>query len=291
MINLLEKYRKAIMIFLGVEILIAILVLYGLIFGQSFDLSPFIPFTNIFHEIMLIFILVPIFSSIGAIIGGYALTPIFLLLHKRIYPKAVYGIQETKPAKKFKRTFQGYYPSFLAFNLNSIIILIAPKLQNNILNPIVLTEAPLAIIYIANNLVLLLITIALSMVIFSPGWFLIDAGVVYSTEMLVEDTDRPVEGKTVGGVFNDYLRGYSGLGVAFSYLQIIVVFFSSQIREGIIDIASLVGWLGFPFYVILAVIPTFILLDLNRDQRINYVRKIAANLGIKREVKIYFENS
>jgi hypothetical protein len=275
--------------FVGVETLIALLVIYGLAFGQSVDLSPFIPLTNIFHEIMFIFILVPVFSSIGAIIGGYVLSPIFLLLHKRIYPKAIYGIQETRPAKKFKRTLQGYYPSLLAFNLSSIIILLAPEIQNKMLNPSVLTEAPIAMIYLFNNLVLLLFTIALSMLIFSPGWFLIDAGIVYSTENLVQDTDRPVEGKTVGGVFNDYLRGYSGLGVAFSYLQIIVVYFGSQIRTGIIDLASLIGWLGFPFYVILAVLPTFILLDLLRDHRIQHVRKIAENFGIIRVVKISFE--
>jgi hypothetical protein len=121
----------------------------------------------------------------------------------------------------------------------------------------VLSEAPTAMIYIFENLILLLLTIALSMLIFSPGWFLIDAGVVYSTEELVKETDRPVEGRTVGGVFNDYLRGYSGFGVAFSYLQIIVIYFSSQISAGIFDIASLIGWLGFPFYFILAVVKIY----------------------------------
>jgi hypothetical protein len=287
--NLLQKYKKSFLMFLGVETLIALLVIYGLIFGQDIDLSPIIPLTNAFHETMFIFIAVPLSSSTGAIIGGYALSPIFLFLHKTIYPKAKYGIQETGPAKKFKRAFQGYYPSLLAFNLSSIIILLAPKIQNKLLNATVLSEAPTAMIYIFENLILLLLTIALSMLIFSPGWFLIDAGVVYSTEELVKETDRPVEGRTVGGVFNDYLRGYSGFGVAFSYLQIIVIYFSSQISAGIFDIASLIGWLGFPFYFILAVIPTFILLDLIRDHRIQYVRRIAANFGIKRVVKIYFE--
>jgi hypothetical protein len=68
-----------------------------------------------------------------------------------------------------------------------------------------LEEAPLVYQYIFENLFLLMFTIALSMLIFSPGWFLIDAGIVYSTEEQVRGTDRPVEGRTVGGVFNDYL--------------------------------------------------------------------------------------
>ena len=74
MIKLLGKYRKALLIFLGVETLIALLVIYGLAYGQGFDASPLISFTNVFHEIMFVFIVIPISSTIGAIIGGYALT-------------------------------------------------------------------------------------------------------------------------------------------------------------------------------------------------------------------------
>jgi len=286
---MLKKYRKALLMFFGVESLIALLVVYGLFYGNYFDLSPLIPTTNVFQEILFVFIIIPISSTIGAILGGYSLTPVLLFIHKSLYPKAIYGIQEITPATKFKRSFQGYYPSLLAFNLSSIIIFLFPKIQHMLLTPNVVNEAPLAMIFIFDNLILVIFTIALSMFIFSPGWFLIDAGIVFSTEELVRDTDKPVEGRTVGGVFNDYLRGYSGLSVAFSYLQIVIVFYSSQITAGIFDTASLIGWLGFPFYVILTVIPTFILLDLIRDYRIQYVRTIAAKFGIKRVVKINFE--
>ena len=102
-------------------------------------------------------------------------------------------------------------------------------------------------------------------------------------------TDRPVEGRTVGGVFNDYLRGYSGFGIAFSYLQILVVYFGGLLSVLRVDVVSLIGWFGLPVYVILAVIPTFILLDLTRDHRIQYVRRVAAKFGITRVVKISFE--
>jgi len=288
-IGLYRKYRKAFVIFLGVETLIVLLVIYGLAFGQSFDASPLIPLTNVFHEIMFVFIVIPISSSIGAIIGGYALTPIFLLSHKRIYRKAIYGIQETNTAKKFKRTLQGYYPGLLAFNISSIILFIAPMIRNRLLSPGMLGEAPLVYQYIFENLFLLMFTIALGMLIFSPGWFLIDAGIVYSTEEQVRGTDRPVEGRTVGGVFNDYLKGYSGFSIAFSYLQILLVSFGDLINVERVDIASLIGFFGIPVYVILTVIPTFILLDLIRDHRIQYVRRMAAKIGITRVVKISFE--
>ena len=289
MIKLLGKYRKTLLIFLGVETLIALLVIYGLAYGQGFDASPLIPFTNVFHEIMFVFIVIPISSSIGAIIGGYALAPIFLLFHKTIYRKAIYGIQETNPAKIFKRTLQGYYPGLLAFNISSIILFLAPMIRNQLLTPGMLEEAPLVYQYIFENLFLLMFTIALSMLIFSPGWFLIDAGIVYSTEEQVRGTDRPVEGRTVGGVFNDYLKGYSGFSIAFSYLQILIVSYSDIINVERVDIAQLIGFFGIPVYVILTVIPTFVLLDLTRDHRIQYVRRVAAKIGITRIVKISFE--
>lgn len=288
-IRLYRKYRKAFVIFLGVETLIALLVIYGLAFGQGFDASPLIPLTNVFHEIMFVFVVIPISSSIGAIVGGYALTPIFLLSHKRIYRKAIYGIQETDTAKKFKRALQGYYPGLLAFNISSIILFIAPMIRNRLLSPGMLEEAPLVYQYIFENLFLLMFTIALGMLIFSPGWFLIDAGIVYSTEEQVRGTDRPVEGRTVGGVFNDYLKGYSGFSIAFSYLQILLVSFDDLFGVERVDIVSLIGFFGIPVYVILTVIPTFILLDLTRDHRIQYVRRVAAKIGITRVVKISFE--
>jgi len=287
--NLYKKYRKALLIFLGVETLIAALVIYGLIYGQGFDASPLIPFTNVFHEIMFVFIVIPISSTIGTIIGGYALAPIFLLFHKIIYRKAIYGIQETNPAKIFQRIFQGYYPGLLAFNISSIILFLAPMIRNKLLTPGMLEEAPLVFQYIFENLFLLMFTIALSMLIFSPGWFLIDAGIVYSTEEQVRGTDRPVEGRTVGGVFNDYLKGYSGFSIAFSYLQILVVSYGDLINVQRVDFAQLIGFFGIPVYVILTVIPTLILLDLTRGHRIQYVRRVAAKIGITRVVKISFE--
>ena len=289
MIKLYKKYRKALLIFFGVEALITLLVIYGLTFGQGFDASPLIPFINVFHEISFVFIVIPISSTLGAIIGGYTLAPIFLLSHKTIYKKAIYGIQETNPAKTFKRTLQGYYPGLLAFNIGSIILFLVPMIRNQLLTPGMLEEAPLVYQYIFENLFLLMFTIALSMLIFSPGWFLIDAGIVYSTEEQVRGTDRPVEGRTVGGMFNDYLKGYSGFSIAFSYLQILVVSYGDIINVERVDIAQLIGFFGIPVYVILTVIPTFLLLDLTRDHRIQYVRRVAAKIGITRVVKISFE--
>jgi hypothetical protein len=285
-----RKYRKAFLIFLAVETLVALLVIYGLIYGQKFDASPLIPSKNVFHEIMFVFIIIPITSTMGAILGGYTLTPIFLFIHKTIYQKAIYGIQEMNQAKNFKRTFQGYYPGLLAFNISSIILFLAPNIKQQVLTPSMIQEAPIALHFILANIFLLIITIFLSMIVFSPGWFLIDAGIVYSTEEMVHGTDKPVEARTVGGVFNDYLKGYSGFSIAFSYLQILVIYYNGLWSGGYrIDVIELIGWFGLPVYVILTVIPTFIVFDLIRDHRIQYVRRFASSISINKLVEISFK--
>jgi hypothetical protein len=238
---------------------------------------------------MFIAIIIPISSSVGAVIGGYALVPIFLFLHKTIYRKAIYGIQEVSPAKIFKNTLQGFYPSFLAFNFSSMILFLTPKIRNQLLTSTVVEETPFVMHYIYENFILLIFTIAFSMLFFSPGWFLKDAGIVYLTEELESETNRPVEMRTMGGLFNDYLIGVSSFGAVYSYIQTLTIYFHSQISVGQLDLASLIGWFGFPFYVILAVIPTFILLDMTNDQRKQYVRREAEKIGITRIVKISFE--
>lgn len=203
-----------------------------------------------------------------------------------------YGIQETTHThtQTFRRIFQGYYPSLLAFNIGSMVLFSAPGLLGQILSPYMITEVPLTMQYVAGNLVLMMFTIGLSMLVFSPGWFLIDAGIVYSTREHVWGTGRPVEGRTVGGWFNDYIKGYSGFGVAFSYLQILFVYYNNLISGGhTIDIVDIIGWFGLPVYVILTVIPSLILLDLTKEHRILYIRRVAAKMGITNVVEIFFE--
>jgi hypothetical protein len=69
----------------------------------------------------------------------------------------------------------------------------------------------------------------------------------------------------------------------------LVVSYGDIINVERVDFAQLIGFFGIPVYVILTVIPTFILLDVTRNHRIQYVRRVAAKIGITRVVKISFE--
>jgi hypothetical protein len=286
-----QRYRRALTVYLGVNVLIAGLCLYGIVASPDdvFDATPLIPLKNQFYEILLNFYIIPVTATTGALIGGYLLAPVYLLFHKTAYRKMRYGIQETPPPKTFKNAFLGYYPTLLAYNIGSILVISSPSILRRVLSPYMISEIPLTLQYISGNFILMMFTIGIGMLVFSPGWFLIDAGIVYSTRDHVEGTGRPVEGRTVGGWFNDYLKGYSGFGVAFSYLQIVFMFYNRIGGPFRTNIANLVGWFGLPFYVMLTLIPGLILLDMIREHRVRFIRNMAARLGVTAVVEISFE--
>jgi hypothetical protein len=153
-----------------------------------------------------------------------------------------------------------------------------------------LADVDFPIKYVLGSIVLMMVTIGLSMFFFSPAWFLIDAGIVYSTNEYVRGKGIPDEVRAVGGWFYDYIKGYSGFSVAFSYLQLILMFFYSEFRSGYpVDAVMFIFILGVPLFITLLLIPSFILLDATLEGRIRYGRGIAMRLGITQYVETNFE--
>lgn len=288
----LKKYRKALLVSLGVYIVIALFTIYGILRGRNFiDFTPLIPIKHNIYEYLCIFLIIPVSAFLGALIGGYLIAPTYLLSHKIFYRKMIYGIQISPLTQKYKQIFLGYYPALLAFHINSIILLSFPDILNRILSPQMMSaEIDFTLRYAAGVFVLMIFTIGLSLMVFSPAWFLIDAGIIYSTQNHVRGTERPFEVRTVGGWFYDYLKGYSGFGVLLSYLQIIYFYYSNYIIiGGRVDIVEFIFIFGLPIYIMLTIIPSLILLDLIKKHRVNYVRNIAAKIGITDIVEIFFE--
>jgi len=297
--RLISKYRRALLITLAYYVLLLGLVIY---FTSSETYSergpyftPLIPSNDQYVEVTLILLVFsPISALIGGSIGGYLLAPVFLFIHKNILgSKLLYGIQDRPQPQAFKKMMRGYYPALLAVNVNSIILFSAPWILDLILNKELMELGDLLYsrIYVPGFLVLLMFTIGLGTLVFSPTWFLTDAGIVYSNEERVAGTDQPVEGRAVGGRFTDFLRGYAGIGVVFSYLQFLLVYVSEQtIPPNLIDvIVFLVFFFGLPIFLLIAVIPSLILLDITREHRIRFVRNFAEKMGITDFVKFSLE--
>lgn len=109
--------------------------------------------------------------------------------------------------------------------------------------------------------------------------------------MRVSGTDELVECRTVGGRFTDFLRGFAGLGVVFSYIQFLLVFISEQIipSNPMDIIVFAVLFFGLPIFMIISVIPSLIILNVMKERRIRFVRDVAKRMGISDFVKISFE--
>jgi hypothetical protein len=292
------KYKQAVVIILAYYFLFLSLTVYFNLsetYADPTNLTPLIPIKNIYLEAAVIFLCIAPFSAlIGGLLGGYFLTPVFLFIHKKILgSNLLYGIQERPRPQTFKKMSRGYYPALFSVNVNSIILFSVPWFLDFLLsNELLEMGGPTySTLYVPGFLALVIFTIGLGTLFFSPIWFLTDAGIVYSNQVRVSGTDEPVEGRTVGGRFTDFLRGFVGLGVVFSYLQFLLVFISEQIipSNPMDIIVFALFFFGLPIFLIIAVLPSLIILNVMKERRIRFVRDVANGMGITDFVQISFE--
>lgn len=295
------KYKRALVIVLMNYILLVGIFVY-FTSSEAFNSDPFVggftplvPGNNIYVEVAFILLLyAPISAFIGGLIGGYLLAPILLFIHRNILGrKLLYGIQDRPQPNTFRKINRGYFPSLLTININSVILFSAPWILNFIFSKeaLEIEGGIYTTTYVPAFLILLIFTVGFGTLVFSPTWFLTDAGIVYSNEERVAGTDEPVEGRAVGGRFTEFMRGYAGLGVIFSYIQFLSFYISEQlIPPNPLDLlAFLMFFLGIPIFLLIAVIPSLIIFDMTKRHRTRFIRNFAEKLGITDFVRITFE--
>jgi hypothetical protein len=297
-IHVLLEYRKALLIFTRVYVILGGISLYGFLGSpedeRNTNFTPYLPVQGLFVEPMLGLLVCAVTAILGALVGGYALSPLYLVIHKLLYRKMIYGVQEVPPPETFKGTLNGWYPTLLAFHINSILLLSNKELSSRILTAeaVKLLGQDMMVNLVA-SMILLMLTLALGVMVFSPIWFLLDAGIVYSTKKHVRGMGRPFEVRAVGGWFHDYLRGYAGFGVALSFILILLEYIGPEIAQrGLVANLSDISWMfGLPVFITLTVIPAHIVLDITREHRIGYVRKVARATGITDTVSVSYQRS
>jgi hypothetical protein len=287
----ISRYKKPIIIFIVYCAFATALLLFMDIVLENRsaqDLSPLIPGTGFLETVILLLILFPISAIIG-IFFGYLLAPLYLFAHKKtIGIRMIYGVQEVPQSEEFKKTFLALFPALMAINFSLMI-----AFNRDIAATIVGDIEGFALFLVAFILIII-VTLAISMALFAPAWFLSDAGIMFSNKKKVESgKEQPVEGRSVGSWYIYLLKGYAGISVIFAYYQFITQFLSSIAEEGgdftiplIINVILL-----FPLMIFLAIasIPALILLDITKNHRVNYVRKWAEKMGIIDNVKVTFE--
>jgi len=298
-----SRYRNLIIIYIFYIIFWIILasIMRAIIFpeGTPIALTQFIPVDDVLTELVLVFIiLIPISGIIGALLGGYILSPIIMILHKLFFKsKRYYGLQYKSEDKKISLLSSGLYPVLMAVNLSFIFL--TPEIISGILEADVIANFAVVLkvpvfIRLLGQTILLIFTFGASTFVFSPVWLLKDSGIVFTTKNKVENSNETLLIKSIGEWFQTLLKGYAGIGVILTYFFVIfdfVVLFISNIGfpGNMLNIPSLFLWLGLPFYLVLSMIPAVILHDALKKHRLSYVRKIAHRIGIRDAVIVSFE--
>ncbi len=298
-----SRYRNLIILYLLYIVFWIILsaVMSVIIFpeGTPKALIRFIPVDDVLSILVIVFlVLIPISGIIGALLGGYVLSPLIMILHKTFYgSKFFYGIQYESREQKVNLLKSGFYPVLLAVNLSFMFL--TPEIISALLEADVIFEVAISLripvfIKILSQTILLIFTFGASTLLFSPVWLLKDSGIVFTTSDKVENSNETLLIKSIGEWFQTLLKGYAGIGVIFTYIFVIYDFIKLFIENlglpgNMLNIPSLFLWLGLPFYLVFSMIPAVIVHDVLKKRRLSYVRKIAHGIGIRDAAIVSFE--
>ncbi|MFW9948379.1 MAG: hypothetical protein ACFFDX_16250 [Candidatus Odinarchaeota archaeon] len=266
---------------------------------RNISLTRLIPINNLPIELALIFILIlPLSGLLGLFIGGYLLSPIVMVLHKKLIgSKMYYGVQKKSVLRSEKIFTRGFFPILMAINLSSIFI--TPSIFNYVLEADIVTQSGGLMdlsswISLLAESVLLIATFGISIFFFSSVWFLKDSGIIYSNRKKIENSQELFTIKSIGDWFQTILKSYAGIGAIITYILIVYNFVSTLIEytgdpRVFMNIPSLILWLGLPFYLIVSLIPALICNDLIKNHRIKFIRNFGEKIGITHTAIISFE--
>lgn len=281
-----SKYSKPLLYFIIYCIFILILSIALSISIPHQNLTNFLPIRDIGIEVSLIFILIVPFSSIiGLLIGGYIFAPLFLYIHRKIFGKRVeYGIYE-KNFKEFKFFTEGIFASLMAINL-SLLFTIPFFISLSV------GSDPSSFIDDLNTFLgLLMFTVGLASILFSTTWFLMDSGILYSNLKKSDDTSKPVEIRSVGKWYGQFLKGYAGISVLLSYYEFMELFIPQLANDLSIPlfVMLLIVFIPFPIVIVIPLIPALIVSDRLKEHRIRFIREKARKMGITSNAEVNFE--
>lgn len=278
----IKKYLKQIIVILFFIVLMPIMMS---IFMEGVGFSKLIPVEHLGFQSAYVFFMITISAIIGGVLIGYLLAPLFLIIHKKFKGgRMIYGIQNRPEPEKFTGNFKPFFPALMAVNFGLMFNL------NLGLKNMIMSESYLATPGSENYwpfivfVMLLIITTGIAMALFSPVWFLLDAGIVYTNKEKVKDKSDPIELHSVGGWYMSFLKGYAGISVVISFYTFLV--------ELITVIGADLHWSGFilfplmPFFVLVLSLPAIVILDMTKKRRKKFILNFARKIGISDEYDI-----
>jgi hypothetical protein len=195
----------------------------------------------------------------------------------------IYGIQEHERPKEFKRAFlKSIFPALMAFNI-AILLSDETAIHNFIFTPTFQSGASSAVLQILTITILLPLVSAIGIATFSATFFLIDSGIEYSNkeQKKVTNGSYPIEVRSIGTYYLYFLKGYAGISVIISIVQLLADYLTSIHDVGsIIYIINLIAWPFMPLVIALFMVPVVIIQDATYNGRKKFVQKWAGKLGI-----------
>lgn len=286
---IISEIKKSINWYITITIILTGLLVIGAIYSQNEtrDFSILTPTSSIPLELFILFVIyTPIIASISVLWSGWVLGPILLWIHKKInQKKCVYGITEQFKVASVS-PFQAVAPIFLAMNL-AYILCTREDVILMVLGINTITGS-LTDYYMSTFVILLTLFVSIGFIIFTPIWFLINAGIVY-TNTIDPFNQEPTEIKTVGGWFVVFLKGYIGISTIFTYYAFVVQIMT---QSGTFELVQLILvsllTFGLPLVYTVESIPAILILHKFQDKSVSFMRNVARKWGIEKKVKINF---
>jgi hypothetical protein len=282
-LEFLKRYKLWLIIWIIFIILFnAMLILNGQLLG-SFTIYDILT-KNFWFDTVLIFSFIPILSIVAYFLGGYLFTPFLIFIHKKTIGRSfIYGIEERERPKLFKGAFRkSVFPALMAFNI-AILLSDEPVIHNFIFIQTFLSGVPPAVLQILTITIFLPIVAAIGIAAFSATFFLIDSGIKYSNkeQKKVKYGSYPIEVRSIGTYYLYFLKGYAGISVIISIIQLLSEYIASiQDVGSILYIINLIFWPLMPLVIALFMVPAVIIQDATYNGRNIFVRKWAAKMGI-----------
>lgn len=282
-VELLKRYKKWLIVWIAFIVLFSLTLVLTAEFSGSFNIYTILT-QNFWFDMILIFLSIPILSILAYFLGGYLFTPLLILLHKKIIGRnLIYGIEERERPKEFKGAFlKSVFPALMAFNI-AILLSDETVIHNFIFTPTFQSGASSAVLQILTISILLPLVSAIAIAAFSATFFLIDSGIEYSNkeQKKVENASYPIEVRSIGTYYLYFLKGYAGISVIISIVQLLSDYLTSIHDVGsIIYIINLIAWPFMPLVIALFMVPAVIIQDATYNGRIKFVRKWAGKFGI-----------
>ncbi len=286
--EILKRYKKWLIIWIIFIVLFSFMLLLNVQFQGSFNIYTILT-QNFWFDMILIFLSIPILSIAAYFLGGYIFTPLLIILHKKIVGRSlIYGIEERDRPMEFKGAFlKSIFPALMAFNI-AILLSDETTIHSFIFSSTFQSGASPAVLQILTIIILLPVVSAIGIAAFSAAFFLIDSGIEYSNKKQnkVRNGAYPTELRSIGTYYLYFLKGYAGISVILSIIELLSRYLLSiQGGDSIIYLINVLTWPFMPFVIALFMVPVVIIQDYTYNGRNKFVRKWAKKFGISGSIQ------